>query len=146
VKALSRNQNSTPGLVQTNWEKLLAFGFGVVFIATMLTIALAVPEPTPTQWFVFRVALALAAAGIGAVIPGLIVVRVSTFIRAGGAIALFVIVYYLNPPQLLVSKTPRYRQNTGDSITQQAGPCGVNVAGNNNHTDVACADKTGQKK
>jgi hypothetical protein len=73
----------------------LAFGCGVVFIAAMLTIALALPDPTPTQWFVFRVVLALAAAGIGAVIPGLIVVHVSKFIRAGGAIALFVIVYYL---------------------------------------------------
>jgi hypothetical protein len=79
----------------------------------MLTIALAVPDPTPTQWFVFRLVLALAAAGIGAVIPGLIVVQVAKLIRAGGAIALFVIVYYLNPPQLIVPNVPTIQQNTG---------------------------------
>ena len=89
-----------------NWEKLLAFGFGIVFIVVLLTIAYLVPNPTVTQWFVLRVVLALAAAGIGAIIPGLIVVQVSNVVRAGGAIALFVLVYWFNPPKLVVSDTP----------------------------------------
>jgi len=90
-----------PGFMEANWEKVTAFACGVVFVALMLTIAIAIPNPSPTQWFVFRVVLALAAAGIGAVIPGLIVVNVSKVVRAGGAIALFVLVYMLNPPQLV---------------------------------------------
>jgi len=89
-----------------NWEKLAAFAFGTVFIVVLLVIAFLVPTPTATQWFVFRVVLALAAAGIGVIIPGLIVVRVSKFIRAGGAIALFVLVYWFNPPKLVVSGVP----------------------------------------
>jgi hypothetical protein len=50
---------------------------------------------------IYRVVLAVAAAGIGAVIPGLIDVTVSGVIRAGEAIALFVIVYLFNPPKLI---------------------------------------------
>ena len=32
-----------------NWEKLTAFGFGIVFIAVLLVIAYLVPNPTVTQ-------------------------------------------------------------------------------------------------
>ncbi|MGA9567021.1 MAG: hypothetical protein WBS19_15980 [Candidatus Korobacteraceae bacterium] len=95
-----------------NWEKLAAFAFGVVFIATMLAIAHLVPNPTPTQWFMFRVVLALAAGGIAAVIPGLIAVNASKYVRAGGAIAVFLLVYWFNPPRPVVGEMPR------TSITQ----------------------------
>ena len=110
---MQKNHTSVLRFAIVNWKKLLAFSAGVVFVAVMLAIALVVPNPTPTQWFVFRVVLALAAAGIGAVIPGLIDVHVSTVIRAGGAMALFVIVYYLNPPQFVVSTVPTIHQSTG---------------------------------
>lgn len=98
-----------------NWEKVTAFAFGTVFIGVMLSIAFLVPAPTLTQWFVFRVVLALAAAGVGAIIPGLIVVNVSKVVRAGGAIALFVLVYWFNPPKLVVSDKPvaTVHQTTG---------------------------------
>jgi hypothetical protein len=86
---------------QTTRDRGLAFAFGLIFVVTVLAIVLAVPDPTPSQWFVFRVVLALAAAGIGAVIPGLLVVHVSTMVRAGGALALFVLVYSMNPPALI---------------------------------------------
>ena len=108
-------QANKPGFMKENWQKVTAFGCGVVFVALMLIIAIAIPNPTTTQWFVFRVVLALAAAGIGAVIPGLIIVNVSKVVRAGGAIALFVLVYLLNPPQL-VSLPPQ-----GNSIQQTTG-------------------------
>jgi len=103
---------------EENWQKLAAVGCGVLFVSLMLVIALAVPNPTATQWFIFRVVLALAAAGIGAVLPGLIVVSVSKFVRAGGAIALFVLVYLSNPPQLVV------HQPSGASIQQNTN--GIN--------------------
>jgi hypothetical protein len=84
-----------------NWEKIAAFAFGVVFIVVMIYIALYVPNPTPTQWFVFRVVLALAAAGVGALLPGLLRVEAPPYVRAGGALALFVVVYWFNPPKLV---------------------------------------------
>jgi hypothetical protein len=68
------NKIASGGNVKSNSqsnERLLAFGFGVVFVVVMLAIALFVPNPTATQWFTFRVVLALAAAGIEALLPGL---------------------------------------------------------------------------
>jgi hypothetical protein len=95
------------------WEKLLAsaerlgpriavFTFGVVFIITLLILAARFPDPTPFQYTVFRIVLALAAAGIAAFIPGFLDVKVSTFVAAGGAFAVFVIVFFFSPAKLVV--------------------------------------------
>jgi hypothetical protein len=83
------------------WERVATFAIGIVFVATLLAIALSVPNPTDFQIFTFRVVLALAAAALGALIPGFIDVRFRGWLRAGGAIALFVIVYMINPPALV---------------------------------------------
>lgn len=88
------------------WEKIVAVVFGIIFICVLLAIAIFIPRPTEFQIFVFRVVLALAAAGMGAVIPGLIHVQAGPFVRAGGAIALFVVVFWFNPPRLLASNDP----------------------------------------
>lgn len=82
-------------------DKMSAFFFGVVFISIVIVIALFIPNPTGAQWFILRVVLALSAAGIGAVVPGLIAIDVNPYIRAGGAITLFVIIFRFNPPKLL---------------------------------------------
>lgn len=79
-------------------------------------MAVFLSNPTETQWFVFRVVLALAAAGVGAVLPGVINVPAGRVIRAGGALALFVIVYWYNPPKL-VSVPP------GNGTTVSTAPC-----------------------
>jgi hypothetical protein len=50
---------------------------------------------------IFRVVLALAAGAFGALIPGFIEVSFRNWLRAGGAMALFVIVYMINPPALI---------------------------------------------
>jgi tetratricopeptide (TPR) repeat protein len=84
-------------------QLVLAFSFGVVFVIVLLVLTVAIPNPTATTFFVFRVVLALAAAGVGAILPGLLVIHVSKGIRAGGALALFVLVYVVNPAPLLVT-------------------------------------------
>jgi tetratricopeptide (TPR) repeat protein len=81
-------------------QLILAFAFGTVFVVVLLFIAFVTPMPSDFQIFVYRVVMALAAAGIGAIIPGFIVVNISNFVRAGGAIACFVVVYLVNPPTL----------------------------------------------
>lgn len=73
---------------------LLSFVFGLIFITAMLVLAVAHPNPTPSTQKTFTTVLALAAAGIGAALPGFLHIRHLPFIRAGGAIALFVIVYF----------------------------------------------------
>ncbi|MFL6448882.1 MAG: hypothetical protein ACJ746_14525 [Bryobacteraceae bacterium] len=81
-------------------EKYLAYIFGTVFLAGLLALVTINPKLTPTQWFVYRIVLAIAAAGVAAVIPGFLTVRVPKYIRAGGALAIFIIVFWFNPPTL----------------------------------------------
>jgi hypothetical protein len=114
---------ATPDPARFPWDdKIAAFGFGTLFVAIMLVLAVWIREPTPTQWFVFRVVLSLAAAGIGAIIPGLIQVDIHPYIRAGGAIALFVIVYWFNPPKLVAGGEPATnRRSTRTANPTRAG-------------------------
>jgi len=100
--ARSRTPNSrSGGLIagQIPINTLLAFIFGVVFICAMLAFATFVPNPSPFALNVYITVLALAAAGIGAVIPGTIGVEYKS-IKAGGALALFVIVFFLLRPTI----------------------------------------------
>jgi len=84
--------------------KLLAFFFGLCFVAAALVLAIWFPQPTAFQYTVFRIVLALAAAGIAGVIPGMIRLKVqpgaALLIHAGGALAVFVMVYLLAPARL----------------------------------------------
>ncbi|KWB76391.1 hypothetical protein WL42_18410 [Burkholderia ubonensis] len=82
-------------------DKYLSAAFGVTFIVVAIGLALYKPDPTKFQYTVFRTVLALAAAGFGAVVPGTIQVKVGKFVRAGGALALFVLVYFYAPAQLV---------------------------------------------
>ena len=86
-------------------ERIAAFAFGVVFVAVLLVLAVAFPNPTPFQYTTFRIVLALAAGGIAAMIPGFLAVNVSTWLRAGGALAVFAIVYFYSPAELTGVKT-----------------------------------------
>lgn len=81
-------------------EVILAFGFGVTFFVALLVLAILFPEPTAFQYAVFRIILAIAAAGVAAVIPGILNVHTSFGVRAGGALAVFVIVYFFSPAGL----------------------------------------------
>ncbi|MDV3458381.1 hypothetical protein RZN05_15390 [Sphingomonas sp. HF-S4] len=66
----------------------------------MAVSAIFFPEPTSYQYTVFRIILALAAAGFASFLPGFLHVRLNTGIRAGGALAAFVIVYFFAPAAL----------------------------------------------
>jgi hypothetical protein len=85
-----------------NSDKKWAFAFGIIFISIILLIALFVSEPTHFQYKVFQTVLALAGAGIGARLPGFIEVKFKSWLRAGGAVAIFVLVYFLNPAAMVV--------------------------------------------
>lgn len=62
----------------------------------MLVFAAAFPNPSPFQLNVYMIVLALAAGGVGAVIPGTIGISYKS-VRAGGALALVVMVYFFQP-------------------------------------------------
>jgi hypothetical protein len=84
---------------------LLAFAFGVVFLTAILVFAVFFPNPSGFQIRVFVTTLALAAAGAGSVLAGKLTITLQLpitqkarfAIQAAGAVALFVIVYLLQP-------------------------------------------------
>jgi hypothetical protein len=84
-------------------EKKFAYLFGVAFIIVLMVVALLVPNPTNFQYTVFRIVLALAAAGVAAMIPGFLQLTVANWIRAGGALAIFVIVFFYSPAALVAN-------------------------------------------
>ncbi|MFO1081265.1 MAG: hypothetical protein U1E23_11665 [Reyranellaceae bacterium] len=78
-------------------EKMVSVGCGVVFVWAILGLAVAIPHPTPSQVQTFTVVSALAAAGFVSMVPGFLVVEVTASIRAGGALAAFLVVYVFSP-------------------------------------------------
>ena len=95
---------------------------GVVGLITVLILISLAPDPTDHQFFVFRVVIALSAGAFGATIPGFLHLRLPLWrqglISAGGAIALFVIVYMLNPPTLLTQNTVPSESHMSSGLQQ----------------------------
>lgn len=87
-------------------QLVLAVALGVFFLLLIIALVVWIENPTPQQMWVFRVTMSLAAAAIGAIIPGFLHIegKLANFaVRTGGAIALFMIVYNINPPELVSS-------------------------------------------
>jgi hypothetical protein len=74
-----------------------AFVFGIIFISVMLVFAVLFPNPSPSTQKTFSTVLALAAGGVGAMLPGELRLRSVPFLRAGGALGLFALVYLFQP-------------------------------------------------
>ncbi|MGF1719664.1 hypothetical protein L4D20_06405 [Vibrio kyushuensis] len=88
------------------WQLVTGLIVGVIFSLLILVAVVFIPNPTTTQFFIFRGVFAISLAAIAAIIPGLLNVesRFQKFsIKATGAIAVFVIVFLLNPPALIGS-------------------------------------------
>ena len=94
-------------LIKSEWQRadrMYAMGFGAVTLVYLAVVALLVPNPKPFPLFIFRLIASLGAGAVGAFIPGSLTTslkRPSFTIRAGGALALAVIVYLVNPPGLI---------------------------------------------
>nr|WP_319514377.1 hypothetical protein [uncultured Cohaesibacter sp.] len=84
------------------WEKATAAFCGVGFMIALIVLAIAFPEPTLFQYEVFRIILSVAVAGFVAVIPGLLHVEIPGIAKGTGALAVFLLVYFYNPAQLVV--------------------------------------------
>lgn len=93
-------RNEAREFMSKKLQTILSFVFGVVFVVVLLVIAFLQPEPSSFQYSVFRTVLALAGAGAVAVFPGFIEVALGNWLRAGGALAVFVVLYFWNPALL----------------------------------------------
>lgn len=89
---------------------VIAFTFGVIFFVALIAWSILHPTPFPAQYAVFRTVLALAAAGVAAMVPGFINIELDTttglLVRAAGALAVFVIVFFFKPASLELQPTP----------------------------------------
>jgi len=86
------------------WQLITGLGIGTLSAIAILVLVVLIPNPTQTQFFVFRGFFSIALAAIAAIIPGLLNIesRFQKFsIRATGAIAVFILVWLINPPALI---------------------------------------------
>lgn len=83
-----------------NIEQIASFSFGVVILIILLILALKNPYPTDFQYLIMRVLLALGSACVAVFITGFLKVEIKKFVEAGGAFAVFVIVYFKAPAAL----------------------------------------------
>lgn len=77
-----------------DWEKITLFVFGTFFFIVLLAIALLDKNPSKSSWYIYLWILALAAGGVAALLPGAINVNLHPGIRAGGALAVAVLVFF----------------------------------------------------
>lgn len=97
----------------TKADKWVVYCSGCVFLIALLLIAIFIPEPTASQQTTFRIVLAIAAGAFGIGLPGLLHVEAkinspwfSWVIRATGASAFFIVVYFWNPASMNEPSVP----------------------------------------
>jgi hypothetical protein len=105
------------------WERIAALASALIFLGALLWVALRVPNPQPFQVFIFRSVLALAAGAFTAFISGFMHVEgkwARFSIRAGGGLAVFLLVYSSNPPHLLGTATEAICGSTSNVVIPPA--------------------------
>jgi hypothetical protein len=86
------------------WKDIVGAIIGILGMLLIVWAVIQIPEPSTKQFFIFRGLFALCAAMLVILIPGALNVRASwnkTSVKATGAIAVFVIIWMVNPPALV---------------------------------------------
>ncbi|MCB1176391.1 MAG: hypothetical protein KDK36_02320 [Leptospiraceae bacterium] len=97
-------------------DPLIPFIAGLVLLIILLVTIFFIKDPSPFQYLVFRVIIALSAAGLAALLPGFLSVETKGGIKAGGALGVFVIVYFFSPAELMLNnKSDKAHKNHPDS-------------------------------
>jgi hypothetical protein len=87
-----------------NYKMFMFLGFGVLVL--LIFFAVFFKEcPTNAQLQIFHIILALGVAGLAASLPGFITIRYKGFISAGGALAVFIIVFLVEPAKLAKARS-----------------------------------------
>jgi len=90
------SQTEGRGLTARN-KTILSFVLGASLILIILIVTIIRPCPSDAQFFMYKIILAIALAGVAAVIPGFLRIHYQNTISAGGAIAVFVLVFLYEP-------------------------------------------------
>jgi hypothetical protein len=133
----------------TGTQSTLPFDRIAATVAALVIVGLAVfllirnqPIADPRLFFVLRVVISFSAAVLGATIPGFLDLRWSgggLVVRAGGALALFVLTFVYTPDLV------KDRSTSGSQIIQHPeGPLSPPIT--NNSGAIHIEGETGQKK
>lgn len=96
-------------------NKHLIFLFGMVCLIGVVTLVFCFDELNPAQYTVVKTIMAIGVAGVASLLPGTINVKINPGIKAVGAVAVFVLVYFFSPAP------PASNQPVG-SNTKVTGP------------------------
>ncbi len=87
------------------WQVVTSVAVGAISVIAILWLSVAIPNPTAWQSFVFRGCFALGLAAVAVIVPGFLNVNAQVRgagnyfkIVAGGAIAIFIVIWLVNPP------------------------------------------------
>lgn len=118
----------------TRNEKYMRYAIttlGVIAIIAMVILSIYFPEPTKWQELVFRGCLALGVASVAAEVPGFIKLSArvhgwGSYITmfAGGALAIFVLIWLVNPP----GPADKLKPSKGDSPTSETDEIRIDVS------------------
>lgn len=89
---------------QGSWKLIVGIVISVLFMLIIMLFAYHEPHPSNFQILIYRGIFALAAALLAGIIPGFLSIESrwkSLKMRATGAIAIFIIIWLLNPPSLM---------------------------------------------
>jgi hypothetical protein len=94
----------------------LAFAFGCVFVAVILTLAFTSSSLDDRRFEILRIVLSLAGGGIGGVIPGFLDLNMKAgtkwALRAGGGLAVFIVLYFWSPAHWGAAQPGSVNQHT----------------------------------
>jgi hypothetical protein len=116
-------------------EIVLAFIFGCVAQAAVLWLAFRSGSLNDQQFEILRIVLALAGGGVGAVVPGFLDLHLKAgtrlVLRAGGALAVFVVLYFYSPAHWQTSPAGTVIQQTNgtNSPAQNGSGNSVTITG-----------------
>ncbi len=98
-----------------------AFSIGTLFVLLAVWIAISVPTPTSLQYTLFRSLFALGAGGYALFLTGLLEIK-TPLIKAGGPLAVMVLMYIFNPaaPLLMESGTQETIQAPASGLSSPA--------------------------
>lgn len=85
-------------------ESIIPFIIAIIFMGVpIVALMFFISTPNPHQFFIFRVFIALGGASIATYIPGWLNINIKAYnnkIKAGGAIAVFILLYLFTPDLL----------------------------------------------
>jgi hypothetical protein len=112
--------SSPPGLRDdSNTSSYIGLAVGAAFLVAVLVLIIKrQPDAGSPEFWLYRIIAALGSAGVATALPGVLKLEWKWGVKAGGALAVFVLVYSINPPSL-AQKNP---SNPQDNVVPQPTP------------------------